>query len=176
MLFTSYRLIDTYILMVRFKENRRSLILSLLLLLLTYSVEGWMYGFWMDRFLERDLLVQFTEPTRLIIIYAAALFGILLLVIFCTSPVSLMTVGLNGWLRSDTRAFLSIFLGAFAFAILVQRVDYFARFLVMLSAVFLLKLDLQLIGCSRWLCSFISVILCWLGFTGGILIFYGWNF
>ena len=176
MLFTSYRLIDTYILMVRFKENRRLLILSLLLLLLTYGIEGWMYGFWMDLFLERDLLVQFAEPTRLIILYAAALFGILLLVIFFTSPVSLMTVSLNGWLRSDTRAFLSIFLGAFAFAILVQRVDYFARFLVLLSAIFLLKLDLQLIGCSRWLSSFILVILCWLGFTGGILIFYGLSF
>ena len=162
--------------MIRFKENSRSLILSLLLLLLTYGVEGWIYGLWMERFLEREMLLQFAEPTRLSILYTAAIVGIVLLVIFFTSPVSLMTVGLNGWLRSDTRAFLSIFLGAFAFAILVQRVDYFARFLVLLSAVFLLKLDLQLIGCSRWLCSFILVILCWLGFTGGILTFYGWSF
>ena len=162
--------------MVRLKENRRSLILSLLLLLLTYIVEGWMYGFWMNQLLERDLLARFAEPTRLSILYGAAIAGILLLVIFFTSPVSLLTVSLNGWLKSDSRAFLSIFLGAFGFAILVQRVDYFARFLVMLSAVFLLKLDLQLIGCSRWLCSFILVVLCWLGFTGGILTFYGWSF
>ena len=162
--------------MVRFKENRRSLIFSLLLLLLTYGVEGWMYGFWMNQLLEREILQYFVEPTRLSILYAAAIFGIFLLVIFSTSPLSLMTVGLNGWLRSDTRAFLSIFLGAFAFAMLVQRVDYFVRFIVLLSAVFLLKLDLQLIGCSRWFCSFILVILCWLGFTGGILAFYGWSF
>ena len=162
--------------MVSFKENRRTLIFSLLLLLLTYGVEGWMYGFWMNQLLEREILFQFAEPTRLSIFYAAAIFGIFLLVIFFTSPVSLMTVGLNGWLRSDTRAFLSIFLGAFAFAMLVQRIDYFARFLVLLSAVFLLKLDLQLMGCNRWFCSFILVILCWLGFTGGILFFYGWSF
>ena len=162
--------------MVRLKKNRRSLIFSLLLLLFTYGIEGWMYGFWMERFLEREILLQFAELTRLSILYAAAIVGIFLLVIFFTSPVSLMTVGLNGWLKSDTRAFVSIFLGAFAFAILVQRIDYFARLLVLLAAVFLLKLDLQLVGCSRWFCSFILVILCWLGFTGGILFFYGWSF
>ena len=162
--------------MVRLKKNRRSLIFSLLLLLFTYGIEGWMYGFWMERFLEREILLQFAELTRLSILYAAAIVGIFLLVIFFTSPVSLMTVGLNGWLKSDTRAFISIFLGAFAFAILVQRIDYFARLLVLLAAVFLLKLDLQLVGCSHWFCSFILVILCWLGFTGGILFFYGWSF
>ena len=162
--------------MVRFKENRRSLIFSLLLLLLTYGIEGWIYGSWMNQLLESEVLLQFAEPIRLSILYAAAIVTITLIVFLFTSPVSLMTIGLNGWLRSDTRAFLSIFFGAFAFAILVQRVDYFARFLVLLSAIFLLKLDLQLIGCSRWLCSFILAIACWLGFTAGILIFYGWSF
>ena len=162
--------------MVRFKENHRSLIFSLLLLLLTYGVEGWVYGSWMNQIKERQILLQFAEPTRLSIFYAAAIVSIILIVFLFTSPVSLMTVGLDGWLRSDTRAFLSIFLGAFTFAMLVQRVDYFARFLVLLSAIFLLKLDLQLIGCSRWLCSFILIILCWLGFTAGILAFYRWSF
>lgn len=162
--------------MTRLKENYRPLILSLLLLLLTYGVEGWIYGFWMNQFIKAEVLLQFAQPTRWSILYAAAIFGIFLLVVFFTSPVSLMTVSLNGLLRSDTRAFLSIFLGAFAFAILVQRVDYFARFSVLLSAVCLLKLDLQLIGINRWFCSFIIVILCWLGFTGGILFFYGWSF
>ena len=60
----------------------------------------------------------------------------LFLVFLFTSPISLLTVSLNGWLGSDSRAFLSIFVGAFAFAILVQRVDYVARFLVLVAAVF----------------------------------------
>lgn len=175
------RFLSTYrlpiaILMVRRKETTWSLILSLLLLLLTYGAEGWMYGFWTNRVLERNLLAQYGDPTRLGILYGMAIAGIVLLVFLFTSPVSLMTVGLNRWLRSDTRAFLSIFVGAFAFAILVQRVDYFARFMVLVSAVFLVKLDLQLLGYSRWLCSFILVVLCWFGFTGGILTFYGWRF
>lgn len=157
--------------MVRRKKKTWFLI-SLLLLLLTYGVEGWIYGLWMNRFLEQEVLTQFAESTRLSILYGAAVAGILLLVFLFTSPVSLLTVGLNGWLGSDSRAFLSIFVGAFTFAILVQRVDYFARFLVLVAAVFLVKLDLQLLGYSRWLCSVVLAFLCWFGFTGGILTFY----
>lgn len=159
------------------KTSRLSLVFSLLLLLLTYGAEGWMYGSWVNRFLEQEsILNYFTESARLGILYGAAVTGIVLVVFGFTSPVSLMTVALNNWLKSDSRAFLSIFFGAFAFAILVQRVDYFARFLVLVAAVFLVKLDLQLSGCSRWLCSLILAILCWFGFSGGILAFYGWSF
>lgn len=164
--------------MIRLKNNPGfSLILSLLLLLLTYGAEGWIYGSWIGSVIEQgNLLTQFTETTRISIFYGGAVIGIMLLVVTFTSPVSLMTVGLNNWLKSDTRAFLSIFIGAFAFAIIVQRVDFFARFIVLMAAVFLGKLDLQLIGISRWICSLILVFFCWFGFTGGILAFYRWNF
>ena len=83
-----------------------------------------------------------------------------------------MAISLDNWLKSDTRAFLSIFIGAFTFTLIVQKVDYFARFLVFAAAALLLKLDLQLIGCNRWLSSLLLIIFCWLGFTGGILAFY----
>ena len=163
--------------MVKVKQlSRLSLFLSLPLLLLTYGVEGWLYGSWIDRVLKQDLLTQLVEPARIGLLYVVAVIGISLVVVVFTSPMSLMTVGLDSWLKSDTRAFLSIFLGAFAFAIIVQRVDYFARFLVLVSAIFLGKLDLQLAGLSRWFCSVVLVILCWLGFTGGILAFYQWQF
>ncbi len=159
------------------KTSRLSQIFSLLLMLLTYGAEGWMYGSWIYYFLDHETILNyFTEPTRYAILYGAAVIGIVFLVYSFTSPVSLMTVVLNNWLKSDSRAFFSIFIGAFAFAILVQRVDYFARLLILVAAVFLVKLDLQLLGCSRWLCSLILSILCWFGFTGGILAFYGWSF
>ena len=163
--------------MIKLKKNLRlSLFFSLLLLLLTYTVEGWLYGSWIDNFIQiENILFRYPEPIRWIILYALAIIGITLLVVIFISPVSLMTAGLDNWLRSDTRAFLSIFLGAFAFAIFVQRVDYFTRLLVLIAAVFLGKLDLQLMGYSRWLSSVILVIFCWFGFTGGILAFYRWN-
>ena len=164
--------------MIRFKQGPRfSLILSLSLLLLTYGAEGWIYGSWIYQLVEQEsILTQLAESTRLGILYSGAVVGISFLVIIFTSPVSLMTASLDNWLRSDTRAFLSIFIGAFAFAIIVQRVDFFARFVVLVAAVFLGKLDLQLAGFSRWFCSLILVLLCWFGFTGGILAFYKWNF
>ena len=159
------------------KDYRLSLILSSILLLLTYGVEGWMYGLWIiSKFSEQQtIFTKFTEPVRFGIFYGAAIAGILFFVIILASPASVITASVNGWLKSDIRAFFSIFIGAFAFAILVQQLDYFARFSIMVSVVFLVKLDLQLIGCSRWLCSLILIIFCWLGFTGGILAFYIWS-
>jgi hypothetical protein len=164
--------------MMRLQNNPRfSLVFSLLLLVSTYAAEGWMYGPWIYTFIRHESVLTYLieESARVAILYGAAMLGITLLVILFTSPVLLMTVGLNNWLKSDTRAALSVFLAAFAFAIIVQRIDFFARFLVLIAAVFLGKLDLQLVGCGRWLSSIILVILCWLGFTGGILAFYEWN-
>lgn len=151
--------------------------LSLTILLLSYAVEAWMYGIWANKLLESGVLfVHLTEQINLSILYGVAITAISFLVVVFTSPISLLAISLDGWLKSDSRAFVSIFIGAFAFAIIVQRVDYFARFLVLASAALLVKLDLQLIGCDRWLCSFILVIFCCLGFTGGILAFYAWGF
>ncbi|NJL52958.1 MAG: hypothetical protein HC930_13475 [Hydrococcus sp. SU_1_0] len=163
--------------MARLKDKpRSSLVLSLLLLLVTYAAEGLLYGAWMQKFVEHEsFLTNFIESARISILYGAALLGIMLLIVMFTSPVFLLTVGLSSWLKSDTRALISILLGAFTFAIIVQRVDYFGRLLILVAAVFLGKLDLQLAGCNRWVCSLILILLCWFGFTGGILTFYQLN-
>lgn len=147
--------------------------ISLFLLLLTYGVEGWLYGSWGTKFLEKsDLLIELAERTRFGILYGVAITTIIFCVVIFTAPISLVAISLDNWLKSDTRAFLSIFLGAFAFTMIVQKVDYFARFLVFTACALLFKLDLQLIGFNRWLCTLILIVFCWLGFTGGILAFY----
>ena len=150
--------------------------ISLLLLLLTYGVEGWLYGAWATELLATgNLYSQFVDEIRFGILYIFAVIAIVLCVIIFTSPISLVEIGLDNWLKSDFTAFISIFLGAFAFTLIVQRVDYFARFLVYVASALLLKLDLQLLGYNRWMCSIILTIFCWLGFTGGILAFYFWS-
>lgn len=163
--------------MIRLKNNPQfSLVFSLLLLFITYGAEGWMYGSWTYKLLEQEsVLNNFVESTRISIIYGVAIVGIAFLVIMFTSPVFLLTVGLNNWLKSATRSWLSILIGAFVVTMIVQRIDFFARFLILISAIFLGKLDLQLLGCSRGVCSVILVLLCWLGFIGGILAFYEWS-
>lgn len=150
--------------------------LSLVLLLLSYGVEGWLYGAWATRLLaEGVVFAQLTELDGFGVLYAIAMAGIFIFIIVFTAPISLVAMSLDNWLKSDTRAFLSIFIGAFAFTIIVQKVDYLARFLIFAAAVLLFKLDLQLIGCNRLLCSLLLIIFCWLGFTGGILAFYIWS-
>ncbi|MDJ0589374.1 MAG: hypothetical protein QNJ72_05155 [Pleurocapsa sp. MO_226.B13] len=147
--------------------------ISLVLLLLTYGIEGWLYGTWAIELLaEGVFLTQLTQVNRFSVLYGIAIACILFLVIIFTAPISLVAISLDNWLKSDTRAFLSIFIGAFAFTIIVQKVDYFARFLVLVAAALLFKLDLQLIGYNLWLCSLLLIIFCWLGFTAGILVFY----
>ena len=155
---------------------RKSPVVSLFLLLLTYGVEGWLYGSWTIFFLENsDFYAHLAITTRLSILYGAAVGIILLCVVVLAAPISLVAMSIDNWLKSDIRAFLSIFLGAFAFTIIVQKVDYFARFAVLAASALLLRLDLQLLGFNRWLCTLCLVIFCWLGFTGGILAFYVWS-
>ena len=150
--------------------------ISLILLLLTYGIEGFLYGVWAYRYSKHEiLLTQFSELNRFGILYGIAIGCILFCVIIFTAPISVVAIGLDNWFKSDARAFISIFLGAFAFTLIVQKVDYFARFLVLAAAALLLRLDLQLLGYNRWLCSLLLIVFCWLGFTGGILAFYIWN-
>ncbi|BAZ46141.1 hypothetical protein NIES4102_31700 [Chondrocystis sp. NIES-4102] len=152
---------------------KKTFYVSFVLFVLTYAAEGWMYAAWIHRLSEQgSLLLQLGEDIRIIVSYITALFLISFFVIVFTSPISLFTFSVNGWIKSDTTAFLSIFIGAFAFAIIVQRIDFFARFLVLTAAALLFKLDLQLLGCQRWLCSIILIIFGCLGFTSGILAFH----
>ena len=83
--------------MIRLKDNPRfSLVFSLLLLLLTYGAEGWIYGSWVFELIEQEtILARYVESTQISILYGSALIGIMFLVVLFTSPVSLMTVVLN---------------------------------------------------------------------------------
>ncbi|MEL6437738.1 MAG: hypothetical protein AAFQ80_00580 [Cyanobacteria bacterium J06621_8] len=161
--------------MARQKKSWLSASFSFLLLLLTYGAGGLLYGSWIKDF-PFSFLNAITETSRFILLYGLAVAGIIMFVFLFASPISLATICLNSWFKSDTRAFLSIFFAAFVFAIAVQRVDYFVRFLVLAAAAFLFKLDLQLLGFNSWLCTLSLNIFCWLGFSGGILASYRWSF
>ena len=150
--------------------------LSLTILLLTYGTFGWMYSSWGVAVIETgELLSQLETKLALRIIYGLGVMSVVLIAVVFTAPISLITVSLDNWLRSDTRAFLSIFMGAFAFTLIVQKVNYFATFLVLLASALLVKLDLQLAGYRRWFSWLILTFFCLLGFIGGILAFDNWG-
>lgn len=135
-----------------------------------------MYSSWGVAAIETsELLSQLETVLALRIIYGLGVMSIILIAIVFTAPISLITLSLDNWLRSDTRAFLSIFIGAFAFTLIVQKVNYFATFLVLLASALLVKLDLQLAGYRRWFSWLILTFFCLLGFIGGILAFDNWG-
>lgn len=150
--------------------------LSLALMLLTYATFGWLYGSWSLTLVEEGIFLKELETgIASSILYGIGTMGILAIALIFTAPISLIALSVDNWFRSDSRAFFSIFLGAFAFAVIVQRVDYFTRILVLISAALLVKLDLQLAGYKRWLSFLILTVFCLLGFIGGILAFYLWK-
>ena len=152
--------------------------ISITLLLMTYGVFGWLYASWVMKMIEDEgILHQVLETqTTLAILYGVGTIWILLIAIIFTAPVALMKISLNNWLKSDMKAFLSIFFGALAFALIVQWLNYFARFFVLLASAILVKLDLQTLGLSRWLSQFFLAVMCLGSFFGGIVAFNYWGY
>jgi hypothetical protein len=148
--------------------------LSIILLLLTYSTFGWIYADWAIATIQQGNLLNWVLDRNLIsfIVYGLGVVWVLLVSTAFTAPIALMTISVSSWIRSEARAFLSIFIGALAFALIVQWLDAFTRFFVLLAAAILVKLDLQTAGYSRWLSVLILAILCLAGFGSGILAFY----
>ncbi len=154
--------------------------ISTTLLLMTYGVFGWFHASWVTKILEdegiKNIIFQVLEPEiRLVLLYGIGAIYIIAIAIVFTSPITLMAMSLNKWLKSDIRAFFLVFLGAFAFALIVQRLDFFATFLMLLANAILVKLDLQTLGLSRWLSYCVLAIMCLGSFFSGIIAFYYWG-
>lgn len=126
---------------------------SLLLLLCTYGVFGW---------LLTDLY-----SSRLIWLIGAAY--ILLIALALTDPQRLIRSFYANSLQSDSRAFVSVIVGAFVFVIFMNWIGIFIRILVLISACALVRLDLQTAGYSKWQSFGILVVVSLSGFCLGIL-------
>lgn len=154
--------------------------ISTILLLMTYGVYGWIYGSWIVEILEiiedENRLSQILDTQNsLAILYGIGAIWILAIALIFTVFVDLITINLDSWLKSDIRAFLIIFFGAFAFAIIVQRLDYFARFLILLASAILVKLDLRTMGLNKWLSQLILAIISVGSFFSGLIAFNYWG-
>ena len=109
---------------------------SLLLLLFTDSVFGWLIA-------DKGLLLD-SEKTGLFLLLGAGY--VMLIVLALTAPLTLIQTVYASWLKSDTRALLSIIFSAFLAVILIRWIQIFIRILVLLSAGALARLDLQVAG------------------------------
>jgi hypothetical protein len=126
---------------------------SLLLLLFTYGLFGW--------------LISATEQSIWLWLMGAPY--ILLIALALAAPFTLMRTFYTSWLKSDTRAFLSVILGAFVAVLIITWIAVFVRILVLLSASALVRLDLQTAGYNEWQSFWILVIGSVIGFGLGVL-------
>jgi hypothetical protein len=126
---------------------------SLLLLIFTYGLFGW--------------VISATDSSTWLWLMGASY--ILLIALALAAPFTLMKTFYTSWLKSDTRAFLSVIVGAFVAVLIVTWIEVFVRILVLLSAGALVRLDLQTAGYNEWQCFSILVMVSLTGFGLGIL-------
>jgi hypothetical protein len=148
--------------------------LSLLLVLLTYAVFGWFVASesenWRNWLLEQGKSWNwgFEEGAYQIFIHVVATFAIISISLILTAPIAMMTYILGSWMGSDAKAILSILVWSFVFVLMIRWFEYFIRFLVLLSAAILGRLELQTLGYNKWQTFTLLTLLCLLGFALGV--------
>ncbi len=135
---------------------------SLLLLLFTYGVFGWL----ISTEAQSKGLDSLPELSRLIWLIGGV---ILLLALTLTAPFKVIQGFYTGWLKSDTKAFFSVILGAFIAVIIINWIQISIRILVLLSAGALVRLDLKTAGYSKWQSFGILIVVSLAGFSLGIV-------
>lgn len=126
---------------------------SLLLLVFTYGIFGW--------------LISASDMSWLLWLMGAVY--ILLIALALTAPYRLIKACYTNVLKSDTRAFMSVILGAFVAVIIINWIEVFIRILVLISAGALVRLDLQTAGYSNGQAFGIIVSVSLSGFGLGVL-------
>jgi len=149
--------------------------ISLLLLLLTYGVFGWLYSKWALPFAaELGAKYELISPLiAQVAFFGLGLVSISIAVSYFTSPISLLTLGMSNWFRADAKALLTIALSIVIFAIIIEHPMALTRFLILSSAAILFRLDLQTSGCSQKSAQIIIIFVSSIAFSAGLLLFYG---
>lgn len=147
--------------------------LSLSILSIAYGVFGWIYAAWAVAYIDQGKLFFWILEKNIItvILYGIGTCLILLIALTFTAPIAFMTFGINKWLRSNFGAFMSIILGAMAFALIVQWLGFFAKIFVLLASAMLARIELRIMGIKTWISSLIIGSLCLLGFGAGVIIY-----
>ncbi len=147
--------------------------LSLILLIAIYGVFGWLYGGLVREAIAlvgsryRWLTPLLTE----VICYLAGLIAIIILIVYFTTPITLLTLGMGNWFRADARAIVSIAISIIIFALIIEYPAILSRFLILSAAAMLFRLDLHTLGYSRTISHLILISFSLLSFSGGILFF-----
>ena len=125
--------------------------IALFLLLITYFTLGWALSVAKLSLLNWGIIIL----------------GILLLVLFLTTPLEKLKGPIMSWFRSNVGTFIAVIFSAFLLVVLATWVDIFFRIFLMLSAMILARIELQTIGVKHWLAFLILMSLSLTGLALG---------
>ncbi|OKH19473.1 hypothetical protein NIES593_20980 [Hydrococcus rivularis NIES-593] len=151
--------------------------LSSCLLILTYGVFGWVVAqsslVWSEGIVAQGRALGWIIDDKSVHIVIDLLGAVLILLIAIafTAPIALATIFFGSWLKSETRAWISILGWAFAVVFIIRWINYFARILVLVCAALLGRLEFQAAGYNSWQTFIILTLICLGGFTSGVLAF-----
>lgn len=146
--------------------------LSLILLLITYIIFGWWVAkhipLWNEWLIAQRWFLLPEIPSVVLLLILNIAF-IVIINLISTAPRKILAICLGSWIESNVTAFISILIWSLAFVFMLRWIGYFARFLVMLSAAMLLRLELRRLGFKETLTFTVLNILCLIGFAIGLL-------
>ncbi|NEP56487.1 MAG: hypothetical protein F6K31_05615 [Symploca sp. SIO2G7] len=160
---------------------------SLLLLLCTYVVFGWLvsvetHSVWQrtvknhnpvgaHKNILTSLWLEGVNPTLWDVPWWYLLKGIVCIVLITlalTDPFQLIKTCYSSWLQSDFRAFISVVVGSLLAVIIIVSLDVFVRILLLIAASTLARLDLQIASYSEWQAFWLLSTVSLIGYSLGI--------
>ncbi|NEN92672.1 MAG: hypothetical protein F6K48_28740 [Okeania sp. SIO3H1] len=130
-------------------------LLSLILLLITYTILGWR--------------LASTQASQLL--YLAIIATIFLLDIMLTVPLPNFKCIITPWFQSDITTFIAVIISAFLFVVIIRWISLSVDALVLMSAGILVRLDTQVYGLKNWQ-SFVILLIISQGSLGlGIMLY-----
>ena len=130
-------------------------LLSLILLLISYSILGW-----------RLANAQASQ-----LLYLTVIVAIFLLDIILTVPLPNFKTIITPWFQSDITTFISVILCAFLFVVFMRWITISVDALVLISAGILVRLDTQVCGLKNWQSFVILLIISEASLGLGILLY-----
>lgn len=147
--------------------------LSLSILLLSHSIFGWMISVDCQELITVKQTTSGSHPSLFNLSVWLWLIGavyILLMALAITSPVYQIRKMYGTWMKSDTKAFVSVILGSFLGVMILRWIHYSSRILVLIAAAALARLDLQTEGYGEWQAFWIISGVSLTGFSLGLLL------
>lgn len=152
-------------------------LLSLIIVLVTYGVFGWYVGesiaTWTHSLGEQSRTWGWAVEDQAVFLGLHILAAIVIVLITSSlaAPVALITIVFGSGFKSDNRAIIAVLFWSFAVVVILRWINYFVRFLILLSAAILGKLSLQNRGMPQWQVLLILGVICLGGFSVGLLSF-----